>query len=74
VLRNARDPWDDAAIDAALCRTGVLRVPLARPIRVTVFYATAVATQSEGVLFFDDVYGNDRRLRQLLDERRKTSS
>jgi murein L,D-transpeptidase YcbB/YkuD len=73
VLRNARDPWDDAAIDAALCRTGVLRVALAHPVRVTVFYATAVATQSEGVLFFDDVYGHDRRLRRLLDDRRKVS-
>jgi len=73
VLRHAREPWDDAAIDAALCRTNVLRVPLARPVRVIVFYATAVATQSEGVLFFDDVYGHDRKLRQLLEERAKNS-
>lgn len=69
VLRNARVAWDDAAIDAALCRTGTLRVPLARPVKVIVFYATAVATRSEGVLFFQDVYDLDRKLRQLLDER-----
>lgn len=69
VLRNAREPWDDAALDAALCRSDTLRVPLARPVRVIVFYATAVATRSEGVLFFDDVYGHDEKLRQLLDER-----
>jgi murein L,D-transpeptidase YcbB/YkuD len=38
---------------------------------VVVFYSTAVATKSEGVLFFEDVYDHDRKLRELLDARRR---
>ena len=56
------------AIEAALCGTKTLRVPLERPVSVVVFYATAVATRSEGILFFDDIYGHDRKLQQLLEE------
>jgi murein L,D-transpeptidase YcbB/YkuD len=69
VLRDAAEDWDEAAIEAALCGTTTLRVDLARPVRVVVFYSTAVATQSEGVLFFGDVYGYDRKLQSLLNAR-----
>ena len=67
VLRDAARDWDAAAIDDALCGTATLRVDLARPVRVVVFYSTAVATRSEGVLFFEDVYGYDRKLQNLLN-------
>lgn len=69
VLRNAAGDWDEAAIETALCGTTTLRVDLARPVRVVVFYSTAVATRSEGVLFFEDVYGYDRKLQSLLNAR-----
>lgn len=67
VLQAAPGGWNDEAIEAALCGAKTLRVELARPVNVVVFYSTAVATQSEGVLFFDDIYGHDRKLQELLD-------
>lgn len=71
VLRDAAGDWNAQAVDAALCGTETLRIQLLRPVRVVVFYSTAVATQSEGVLFFEDVYGHDRKLQELLDARRR---
>jgi murein L,D-transpeptidase YcbB/YkuD len=70
VLRDAPGDWNEQAIDAAMCGTETLRIRLLEPIRVVVFYSTAVATQSQGVLFFEDVYGHDRKLQELLDARR----
>ena len=67
VLRDAAGDWDKATIEAALCGTITQRVQLTRPVNVVVFYSTAVATQSDGVLFFEDIYGYDRKLRSLLD-------
>lgn len=67
VLRDAAGDWDDAAIEAALCGTNTQRVELTRPVKVVVFYSTAVAARSEGVLFLDDIYGYDRKLQSLLD-------
>jgi murein L,D-transpeptidase YcbB/YkuD len=69
VLENAPTRWDDAAIEDAACGTGTLRVTLAKPVRVAVFYTTAIATASQGVMFSDDIYGYDRQLQQLLDRR-----
>lgn len=71
VLRDAPGDWNAQAIDAAMCGTETLRIQLLKPVRVVVFYSTAVATQSEGVLFFEDVYGHDRKLQELLDARRR---
>jgi L,D-transpeptidase YcbB len=71
VLRDAAGDWNPQAIDAAMCGKETLRIPLLKPVRVVVFYSTAMATQSEGVLFFDDVYGHDRKLQDLLDARRR---
>ncbi len=47
--------------------TTTQRVNLARPIRVMILHATAMATEAGDTLFFDDLYGHDRRLEQLLD-------
>lgn len=66
VLRAAKVQWDDAAIEAALSGTKTLRLTLSKPVRVVVFYSTAVATESDEVLFFADVYGHDRKLQELL--------
>jgi murein L,D-transpeptidase YcbB/YkuD len=71
VLRDAPGDWNTQAIDAAMCGKETLRIRLRQPVRVVVFYSTAMATQSEGVLFFDDVYGHDRKLQELLDARRR---
>lgn len=67
VLRNAREPWNADAIEAALCATQTQRVDLVTPLKVLIFYGTAAATQSSGVLFFPDIYGYDERLAKLLD-------
>lgn len=42
------------------------RVPLARPIPVMIVYATVLAKEDGEVLFFNDLYGQDRRLERLL--------
>jgi murein L,D-transpeptidase YcbB/YkuD len=68
VLRNARGEWNQPAIEAALCGTKTLRVTLEKPVSVVVFYSTAVAMR-DAVLFFEDVYGHDRKLLKLLEER-----
>lgn len=67
VLKNAAEPWSAEAIDAAMCGKQTLRVPLKQPVKVVVFYATAAATESRGVLFSNDIYGLDRRLQRLLE-------
>lgn len=66
VLANAPGQWDSAAVEQALCETQMRRVKLDRPVRVVVFYATAAATRSKGVLFARDIYGHDARLEKLL--------
>ena len=42
------------------------RIPLTRPLRVFIFYATAIATEAGNVLFFEDIYGHDRKLTAAL--------
>lgn len=66
VLVNAPGEWNSEAVEAALCGTKPRRIVLEAPVRVLVFYATAAATTSRGVLFAPDVYGLDARLKKLL--------
>jgi murein L,D-transpeptidase YcbB/YkuD len=66
VLANADGEWDSTAVENAMCGTEPRRVVLRTPVRVLVFYATAAATRSRGVLFAPDVYGLDARLLKLL--------
>jgi murein L,D-transpeptidase YcbB/YkuD len=42
------------------------RVALERPIPVMILYGTVIATEAGPVQFFDDIYGHDRRLADLL--------
>jgi murein L,D-transpeptidase YcbB/YkuD len=54
-------------IDSAL--TGppdTLRTPVPRGITVLIFYTTAVATPDGDVIFYRDIYGHDRALREAL--------
>lgn len=69
VLRNASGEWNAAAVEAALCGTQMLRITLEKPLPMIVFYATAAATETHGVLFSEDIYGHDRTLEQLLTRR-----
>ena len=67
VFHDQPEPWSRERIEQAM-REGPdsQRVTLARPVRVFVVYGTAVATEAGKVLFFDDIYGHDRRLEALL--------
>jgi murein L,D-transpeptidase YcbB/YkuD len=51
-----------AAMHAAVTRRAMLR----RPMPVAIVYATAVATPSGEVRFFEDIYGHDRELENAL--------
>lgn len=66
VLANASEEWTAAAIATALCDTQTRYVSLRESVRIVVFYTTATATQSRGVLFSEDIYGHDSRLEKLL--------
>ncbi len=63
--------WQDAAergrrLDTALARSTPTRVTLAKPVRVFLLYATALAIEDGRVLFFDDIYGHDASLARTL--------
>jgi murein L,D-transpeptidase YcbB/YkuD len=74
VLRNNPGQWNEQKILAAMqqpqsplqAQPPSQRVDLAQPIKVMILYATALATEAGPVEFFDDLYGNDRRLAALL--------
>ena len=66
VLREGPGVWDDARIEAAMNGEDTMRVTLPHPVPVMILYGTAVATESGRVLFFDDLYGQDRKLEALL--------
>ncbi len=66
VLRQGPGVWDDARIEAAMNGADAMRVTLPHPVPVMILYGTAVATESGRVLFFDDIYGQDRKLEALL--------
>ena len=66
VLRNTAGNWDEARILAAMRSSTPLRVEIRQPIHVMILYGTALATEAGPIDFFDDIYGQDRRLETLL--------
>jgi murein L,D-transpeptidase YcbB/YkuD len=66
VLRETPGGWTPARIEAAMHGSETRRVALAKPIRVMILYGTVLAKEDGEVLFFDDLYGQDRRLERLL--------
>jgi L,D-transpeptidase YcbB len=58
--------WNRAAIETAMAAAGTTRVLLTRPMPVVVFYTTAVAMPDGTIRFYQDVYGQDRELREAL--------
>ncbi len=66
VLKDAPGDWTRDKIQAAMNGTATVRVDLERPIDVLILYATALATEAGPILFFDDIYGYDKKLEQQL--------
>jgi murein L,D-transpeptidase YcbB/YkuD len=66
VLRGAAGIWTPERIHAAMNGDETFRVPLPQPVHVLILYGTAVATEDGAVHFFEDLYGEDRRLERLL--------
>ncbi len=66
VLRNTSGDWTRQKITAAMQGAESMRVNLDQPIKVMILYGTALATEAGPIDFFDDLYGNDRRLARLL--------
>ncbi len=66
VLRNGPGVWTPESIATAMNGSDTVRVNLPAPIRVMVLYGTALAKEDGTVEFFDDIYGHDRKLEQLL--------
>ncbi len=58
--------WDSTRIATEMHRATPLQVTLTTPVPVHVVYATVVAREDGSVIFHDDIYGHDRRLRDLL--------
>jgi murein L,D-transpeptidase YcbB/YkuD len=59
--------WDLKRIQAAM-KTGKdnAQVNLAQPIPVLIVYGTAVVTEKGEVHFFDDIYGLDAQMEEIL--------
>ena len=66
VLRANGPEWSRQVITAAMHASDAHRVTLTQPVTVMVLYGTAMATEDGRVLFFDDIYGHDRRLEYFL--------
>jgi murein L,D-transpeptidase YcbB/YkuD len=66
VLKDAPGDWTQDKIQAAMNGTTTVRIDLKRPIDVLILYATALATEAGPILFFDDIYGYDKKLEQQL--------
>lgn len=62
-LKKQKEAWTHEKIQKAMHRGGSKRITLAEPIPVIIFYGTALALNNNGVSFFDDVYGHDKRLK-----------
>jgi L,D-transpeptidase YcbB len=66
VLKDAPGNWTREKIEAAMNGMTSVRIDLAHPINVLILYATALATEAGPIMFFDDIYGYDRKLERQL--------
>ena len=62
MLTHVDGGWSLEQVLAAMQGESNRRIRLPQPIPVMVLYATALATEDGRILFFDDIYGHDRRL------------
>jgi len=65
VLRNNPD-WTREKVDAAFAAEKQQQVNLPSPIPVLIVYGTAVTKEDGKTYFFDDIYGNDKKLETLF--------
>ncbi|HEV2229332.1 MAG TPA: L,D-transpeptidase family protein [Steroidobacteraceae bacterium] len=66
VMGGTPGDWMPEKIRAAMDGDLTFQVKLAQPVHVLILYGTAVATEDGALHFFDDIYGQDRRLEALL--------
>ena len=67
VMRDEPGGWTREKIDATMKGSdSSVRVNLEHPITVLILYGTALATEAGPVLFFDDIYGYDKKLERQL--------
>jgi L,D-transpeptidase YcbB len=66
VMRDEPGGWTREKIDATMNGPKTVRVNLQHPITVLILYGTALATEAGPILFFDDIYGYDRKLESQL--------
>ncbi|MEN8261283.1 MAG: L,D-transpeptidase family protein, partial [Pseudomonadota bacterium] len=59
--------WDRERILTAMNGRRTKRVPLKSPVEVYIFYSTVLVDENDNVLFYEDIYGHDETLQQLLD-------
>jgi L,D-transpeptidase YcbB len=62
VLRGTPGGWTLEKVAETMNDGNTLRVNLAQPVSVLILYGTALATEAGPLLFFDDIYGYDRKL------------
>jgi len=62
VLRGTPGDWTLEKVEATMNDGKTLRVNLAQPVSVLILYGTALATEAGPTLFFNDIYGYDRKL------------
>jgi murein L,D-transpeptidase YcbB/YkuD len=69
VLANSKTPgdWDADKVHSAMT-TGAdnYTVSLKTPIPIVIFYVTAIAAEDGHIHFFNDLYGYDQKLQQVL--------
>ncbi len=61
-----RPKWSEERIAEAMNGSETVTVNLERPIPVLIVYGTAVILESGEIRFFDDIYGLDAQLDDLL--------
>jgi len=65
VLRDEPE-WDEEKIRSAMNGEETFQVRLKRPTPVLILYSTAVVMENGEIRFFDDIYGQDADLEQVL--------
>jgi len=73
VLSESPDSWSRAKITQAIAGDTSIKVLLAKPLQVLILYGTAIATEDGAVHFFEDLYGHDARLNELLGKQAQSA-
>jgi murein L,D-transpeptidase YcbB/YkuD len=72
---EGQEGWTRERVAAAVAGDRQVRVGLARPIQVVLFYVTAAVMPEDGTVHFaEDIYGHDARLDRALVERARVAA